>query len=693
MARISVNGRIYDTVTKKYIDDEPVAATYPQSTNQYGLSNEQAIGLGIPAAGFGTGGIFQTSDLDINALNRMISEQNTANFNRDYSPGGSNYREPTASTPDGIDEDSLLANGYEMVKNAATGVWEWVKKNAVPLAIGGAATIASGNPLVGSTTFKAADKIFGSDDTETNIYTPTGGVLATPDQMNTWMNTPNYTDFTMGDTGTASGNVFDVTPAPTIDYNSLNTSGGILGGVPFNVNQSNNIANPAPNSNINIGETGTPSGQVFDPVINADYGLDTSKMDFMNGTSTITPSYGDNFKNAGLDTNIVNLNDKVNAGPQVTAETGLTTKSTKTTPDLSLKKTTSTPAQIDSNIIANAIRNSPLNQNQYAPDAQISNATNNLPPPSNTVTPTGGTDKNTTTFSPTKTYDELTMTPYNISSGLPEGYKTADIGVTGGALPTITPDAIPDYNLRTTPFTDMGTLTTNANVSPGDLPQFRKQLNRALVDANNAAIMTGRPISRSTISGAVEGLASGASDRMNAANQLALENRRIESSELQQARGLRSQEQQQAEKLGLSKWETQSQLAQNLAIQQAQLQESQRQFNSEMAENQRQFDNGEINKFEYQKREQELQKWKAENEFALDNQKLQLLQDQAATAKDQWERGFITEKEYNDRILDLQEKYAELGYKADADFLKKSEKNQDWGNIIGTLSLLDDLWG
>jgi hypothetical protein len=540
--------------------------------------------------------------------------------------------------------------------------------------------------------------------------------------MNTWMNTDPYANIKIGDTGTPSGELFDTKTISglygngninTSNLDFLNSTGTITPS--YGVDQMNTWMNTDPYANIKIGDTGTPSGELFDTkTISGLYGngnINTSNLDFLNSTGTITPSYGsdvsitgDIAKNISNSMNIPNgvigstLNQTetpVNNYGLGTAESDIFKSPIKTTPDLTDRTITrnNNPAQIDSNIIANAIRNSPLNQNQYSPDAMINNATNNLPPPSNTVTPTGGTNTNTTTFSPTKTYDELTMTPYNISSGLPEGYKTADIGLTGGALSTITPEAIPDYNLRTTPFTDMGTLTTNANVSTGDLPQFRKQLNRALADANNAAIMTGRPISRSTISGVVEGLASGASDRMNAANQLALENRQIESSELQQARGLISQEQQQAEQLGFSKWETQSQLAQNLAIQQAQLQESQRQFNSEMAENQRQFDNGEINKFEYQRREQELQKWQAENEFALDNQKLQLLQDQAATAKDQWERGFITEKEYNDRVLALQEKYAELGYKADADFLKKSEKNQDWGNIIGTLSLLDDLWG
>jgi hypothetical protein len=606
---------------KGYSESELKAMGLFPAGNGNWMDADTAIGLGYPATAFGTGGILQMQGYDVNALNRIISAQNTANFNRDYSPGGAFYNDRSVvSSPEQateIQKTDSEGGLWNWIVDKATGIGNWIKENPATAIGAGVGGVVGGLPGAGLLASAGAKYDNRNDETTQNVDTATG-ITASPELISQWMDLPNYTDFTMGDTGTASGNVFDVTPAPTIDYNSLNTSGGILGGVPFNVNQSNNIANPAPNSNINIGETGTPSGQVFDPVINADYGLDTSKMDFMNGTSTITPSYGDNFKNAGLDTNIVNLNDKVNAGPQVTAETGLTTKSTKTTPDLSLKNTTSTPAQIDTSVISNALKNSPLNQNQNTGDVFKNEITNQ--DPNTGTTDIGGT--NTTTFLPTKTYNELTMTPYNISSGLPEGYA---------------------------PAADRSVSTSNASVSPGSLPQFRKELNRALIDANNAAIMTGRPMSRSTLSGAVEGLAAGASGRMDAANQLALQNRQIESSE--------------------------------------------KQFNQQMAENQRQFDNGEINKFEYQKREQELQKWKAENEFALDNQKLQLLQDQAATAKDQWERGFITEKEYNDRVLALQEKYAELGYKADADFLKKSEKNQDWGNIIGTLSLLDDLWG
>jgi hypothetical protein len=512
---------------KGYSESELKAMGLFPAGNGNWMDADTAIGLGYPATAFGTGGILQMQGYDVNALNRIISAQNTANFNRDYSPGGAFYNDPAATpaittTPTETQKTDSEGGLWNWIVDKATGIGNWIKENPATSIGAGAGLVTGVGPtlaLGGKAIDSITDKIAGTDSKTIN-------------KVDTSLS--NY----FGDLDKAEQNY-------KIDNYELSPSGNLA-----TVDQMNTWMNTDPYANIKIGDTGTPSGEPFDTkTISGLYGngnIDTSNMDFLNSTGTITPSYGSDVSITGdIAKNISNsmsvpngvvgstLNETetpVNNYGLGTSESDIFNSTAKTAPNLTgkINNVDNTPAQIDSSIIANALRNSPLNQNQNTGDVFKNEITNQIP--------------NTPIVSGTET-------------------------------------TAPTSSTNTTGF------------SIGELPQMRGQLNRALMDAKNAAIMRGTPLTQDEISGAVKGIAEGATGRLNEA------------------------------------------------------------------------------------------------------QRIQLIKEQMATAKDQWERGFITEKEYNDRVLALQEKYAELGYKADADFLKKSEKNQDWGNIIGTLSLLDDLWG
>jgi hypothetical protein len=192
--------------------------------------------------------------------------------------------------------------------------------------------------------------------------------------------------------------------------------------------------------------------------------------------------------------------------------------------------------------------------------------------------------------------------------------------------PVVTPTPTPTPTVTPTVTPDVAPITAPVNTSPGELPGMRRQLNRALGDAKNAAIMRGKPLSQGEIGGMVEGLASGASGRVNAANSLAIANKEIK-------------------------------------LRETQLAETQRQFDAQMAETKRQFDAGEINKFEYQRREQELTKWRDEQVNA-----------------------------FNEKQLEMQKYYADQGLALDMDMIKQNEENADTGNILGAAYLLSDLF-
>lgn len=167
--------------------------------------------------------------------------------------------------------------------------------------------------------------------------------------------------------------------------------------------------------------------------------------------------------------------------------------------------------------------------------------------------------------------------PPNIISPTVTPTVTPEPVITPESIVTPTPEVTPS---TTTPYVSVG-------VSPGELPGMRRQLNRALGDAKNAAIMRGTPLTQNEIGGMVEGLASGASGRMATANSLAIANRDLE-------------------------------------LRETQLAETQRQFDAQLAENKRQFETGEINKFQYQANEQELTKWRDEQVNAFNEKQLEM---------------------------------------------------------------------
>lgn len=156
-------------------------------------------------------------------------------------------------------------------------------------------------------------------------------------------------------------------------------------------------------------------------------------------------------------------------------------------------------------------------------------------------------------------------------------------------------------------------------VATGDLPQFRSKLNESLAEAKRLAIQRGRPLTQDEISGVVEGLAAGATGRLESAKRLDL-----------------------AEKS---------------------LNDANTRFESQMAENQRQFDNGTLTRLELDNRNRELQMWMQERT-----------------------------EEYNNKVLDLQQKYADQGLAMDMDLMDTAKTNTQIGTVIGMADLFSSMF-